>query len=301
MASLTEIWRTKGDIDIALLRSFMAVVDLGGVARAAAHIGRSQPATSLQIKRLQEDLGVALFRKTGRHLELTDAGEKLVPLARRLVGLHDQALAAMTGDRLSGRVRIGIVEDFAEDWLTGLLSQFSAIHPSVSVEVRSDRRAALLDHFRAGDLDLLLTFGESAPAEAVDIGTIPICWIGSEIADWAEADCLPLVLLDGACLFRDLALAACESSGRRYRIAFTSHAVSTQWAAVRAGMGISLRTPIGLKRPLRALEPAGALPPLAAPALHLLLYSGGRAENRPAEHLKALLLDSMREQMRTAA
>jgi len=302
--SLPDLWRLRGDLDIALLRTFVSVVDLGGVARAARHVGRSQPATSLQIKRLQDDLGTALFRKAGRHLELTEAGEKLAPLARRLIRLHDQTLAAVAEDQLSGRVRIGTIEDFAEDWLTTVLAQFSTTHPSVSVEVRTDRRAVLLDRYHAGDLDLLLTLGESPSPGAHDLGTVPVCWIGSENADWTAADRVPLVLLDGPCLFRDLALAAFEASGRDCRIAFTTHAVSTQWSAVRAGMGVSLRTPIGIKRPLTVIGGGsgggGGLPPIPAAPLHLLLYEGGHAGNKPAAHLKALLLDALREQTRSA-
>lgn len=296
--SIPDLWRHRGDLDIALLRTFVSVIDLGGVAQAARHIGRSQPAASLQLKRLQDDLGVVLLRKAGRRLELTDAGEKLAPLARRLIRLHDQTLAAVAEDQLSGRVRIGAVEDMAEDWLTAVVSRFSAVHPSVSVEVHTARRASLLERFLAGSLDLLITLGDAAAPEALDLGTVPIRWIGSEGADWTATECVPLVLLDGDCRFRKLATASLEASGRSFRVAFTSHAVSTQWSAVRAGIGISLRTPLGIRRPLTVLDEDFGLPAIDAPPLHVLLYESGKTRNRPAEHLKALLLDALSEQLR---
>jgi DNA-binding transcriptional LysR family regulator len=210
-------------------------------------------------------------------------------MARRLIALHDQTLAAIAGDRLAGRVRIGIVEDLSGDWLTALLARFSNSNPSVSVEIHSDRRAMMMDRFKSERLDLLLTLGETAPPEAQNLGSVPICWIGSDATNLASAHNVPLVLLDAPCMFRELALAAFAAAGRDCRLAFTSHSVSTQWSAVRAGLGVSLRTPIGLKWPLKVLQVGRFLPALPANPLFLLLFQATSPDNKPAKFLAGVL------------
>lgn len=292
-----EAWRSLGNLDIGLLRTFLAVVDCGGVGRAARHIGRSQPATSLQLKRLESQVGALLFRKSGRHLELTAEGERLAPHARRLVVLHDRTLAAMTGERLSGRLSVGVLDDFADDWLTGPLARFTQVHPQVAVQVRTGRRDHLRQSFDAGELDLLLFLDEHGAPGAEELGTVPACWIGSERHELWQEECVPLVLLDAPCRFRDVALTAMHAGGRHHRIGFGSHALSTQWQAVRAGFGVSLRTPIGIRPPLRLLGPADGLPAIDLPPLRILLYRRHEAQGKPVLFMSALLRDAVEEEL----
>lgn len=294
-----EAWRSLGNLDIGLLRTFLAVIDCGGVVRAARHIGRSQPATSLQLKRLEEQAGYALFRKNGRRLEPTAEGERLTPLARQLVALHDRTLVALSGDVLSGRLSIGVLDDFAEHWLTRPLARFAQLHPQVALLVRSGRRALLQELFEAGELDLLLTLQEQAGPGAEDLGPVPIRWIGIESPP-SGGNAIPLVMLDGECRFRDLALAALRKAGRDHRIIFACHALSTQWQAIRAGFGVSLRTPIGIRPPLRVLENNASLPALEMPPLRIQLYMRDTLE-RPGRSMAALLRESVAEELGTIA
>lgn len=296
-----EAWRSLGNLDIGLLRTFLAVVDCGGVGRAARHIGRSQPATSLQLKRLESQLGAPLFHKSGRHLELTAEGERLAPHARHLVVLHDRTLAAMTGERLSGHLSIGVLDDFADDWLTGPLASFTQVHPQVAVQVRTGRHNHLRQSFEAGELDLLLFLDDHAAPGAEELGTIPVCWIGSERHELWQEECVPLVLLDAPCRFRDIAQATLRAGGRHHRIAFGSHSLSTQWQAVRAGFGISLRTPIGIRPPLRVLSPADGLPAIDLPPLRVLLHQRQDAQGKPALFMRTLLRDAVREELALSA
>jgi len=289
-----DTWRSLGNLDIGLLRTFVAVIDYGGVAQAARHVGRSQPAASLQLKRLEEQVGSALFRKTGRRIEPTAEGHRLAPLARQLLALHDRTLTELSGTALSGRLRLGVLDDFADHWLTGPLVRFARLHPAVSIQVHSGRRGALHALFAAQEIDLLLTLEDTPGEEGEELGCVPVRWIGVEPPDTGMP--VPLVALDGDCRFREMALDALRKAGRAYRIAFSSPALPTQWQAVQAGFGVSLRSPIGLRPPLRVLQ-AGGLPPVPSPPLHIRLLMAAQPE-RPVRSMAALLRETVAEELR---
>ncbi len=119
------------NLDMDVLRTFVAGVDLGSFAKAAGRLGRSPSAISLQLRKLEEQTGCALFRKEGRGLVLTENGEMLVGYARRLLDLNDQALAAVRNPGVAGSVRLGLPQDFAETWLPKVLARFARLHPNV--------------------------------------------------------------------------------------------------------------------------------------------------------------------------
>ncbi|MCA1972256.1 MAG: LysR family transcriptional regulator, partial [Caenispirillum sp.] len=145
-----------------LLRTFVAVVDDGGMSAAGLRVGRSQSAVSLQVKRLEELVGAALFRRDSRDLALTPAGDTLLPYARRLLALNEQALTALAPARLTGVVRLGVVQDFAETALAGVLARFAEAHPNVALETRVGSSSALRDAVAHVGLDVCLAVG---PAE----------------------------------------------------------------------------------------------------------------------------------------
>ena len=122
-------------LDPELLRTFLEAIDAGGVMRAAARVGRTRSAVSLQMQRLQQAVGQPLFHKFGRKLELTEAGEMLVGWARRLLGLNAEALAALRNTRSLERVRLGAPQDIVERWLPPVLARFSKAHPELELEL----------------------------------------------------------------------------------------------------------------------------------------------------------------------
>ena len=144
------------NLDLDVLRTFVVGLDLGSYARAAERLGRSQSAISLQLRKLEEQTGQALLRKQGRGLVPTEAGEVMLAYARRLLDLNDEAVAALKEPLLEGWVRLGLPQDFAEDWLPEVLGQFARAYPGVRVEVRVDRNSMLLEHLGRGELDLAL-------------------------------------------------------------------------------------------------------------------------------------------------
>lgn len=289
--------RAAVNLDVALLRSFVAVVDLGGVARAAERVGRSQPAVSLQLKRLEETVGAPLFRKNGRGVSLTESGDVLLGYARRLLDLNDETVTAVTTLNLSGTVRLGIAQDFADGWLTRVLARFARAHPSIVMEVKADRNAALLDGLARRQLDFALTFGEEGAHGALDLGPVAASWIGTRGFAWRDGGCVPLVAFEAPCEFRRLAVRALEEAGIPWRLAFSSPSLSSQWSAVEAGLGVSVRTAIGLRPPLAVLGAENGLPALSDTGLRVVLHRSGEKQSPPARKLEEILVDTIREQM----
>ncbi|MCS3506477.1 LysR substrate-binding domain-containing protein [Achromobacter sp. JUb104] len=292
--------------DLDVLRSFVAGVDLGSFGRAADRLGRSTSAISAQMKKLEEQAGVPLLRKAGRGLALTEAGETMLAYGRRLLELNDQAARAVQGGELSGRVRLGMQEDFGEMVLPQVLGQFARAHPKVRIEARVARNAELLERLAVGQLDLVLAWDHDARVpHAERLLDLPMRWIGpaqpTHAASRHGADIgtgtgtgdgnghrdrigsrdgdgdVPLVAFEAPCLFRTCATDALDRAGLHWLPAFTSPSLAGLWAAVSAGLGLAVRTPLGLPASVRALAPGEQGLP-ALPSIALSLY---RAQAQP--------------------
>ncbi|MBM2884534.1 LysR family transcriptional regulator [Chromobacterium phragmitis] len=280
--------------DLDALHSFACGVELGSFARAAERLHRSTSAVSAQLKKLEEQAGAPILQKNGRGLTPTPAGETLLSYARRLLELNDEAVQAVRGAALSGGVRLGLAEDFGEGMLPHVLGRFARACPEVHVEVRVGRSLELQRALQAGQLDLALLWGDGSPWPHQDqLGQIPLHWIApAGPPPQADGRSLPLVLFDAPCLVRRLACDALDQAGRPWRIAVSGSSLAGLWSAVRAGLGISARSALGLPADLQPLPPASAgLPPL--PRLELALSRAQTPLPPQAEQLRRILLDSL--------
>lgn len=257
-------------LELDLLRTFVLAVDLDSFARAADQVARSQSAVSLQMQRLEEITGQQLFLKQGRGWRLTANGEILLGYARQMLDINQQAITALTATHIAGKVKLGLPADFAESGLPVALARFAAIHPQMEIEVTLDRQAVLAQLLQSGKLDVVISFGKNTPEDAIPIGTLPIRWIGGTNTTVALLQPLPLLLFEAPCLFRTTGLAALEKVKRTWRPALTSGSVAGMWAAAQAGLGITIRTEIGLPAGCRTLTPSSGLPPLPDIAVFML-------------------------------
>lgn len=280
--------------DLDVLRTLVLAVDLGGFARAARRVGRTQSAVSLQMRRLEDRAGQPLFTRAGRSFAITAAGELVVGYARRLLALNDEALAAVRGTRLASPVRLGLAPDFAETHLPPILARFARTHPAARLEVQVDRGLAMLDALDRGRLDLALVFDADRP-RATRLAELPMAWIAQRGTRWPLDGVLPLVLLEAPCAFRTAALAALDRAGIRWHVAFTSQSLNGIWAAVDAGLGVTVRTPVGVPRALEVLEPAAGrvagMP--ALPSIALWLHESPADASPLVAELRALLVQSI--------
>jgi DNA-binding transcriptional LysR family regulator len=279
------------NLDMNVLRTLVTAQQLGGLNRAAKLVGRSQSAVSQQIRKLEEQFGEALFRKQGRGVTLTVAGEIVLGYARRILELNDEAVAAVRGVAIDGSVRFGLPGDFAETWLPMALGRFKRAHPAVRIEASVDRNTTLTDRLDKGELDLALIFGRGARSDAKVLARLPLSWIGPGTGEPIQTagESLPLAVFDSPCFFREAAIAALDKAAIPWRIAFTSPSLPGLWAAVEAGLGITLRTTVGLPGSLVVLDEGSGFPPL--PSIDLSLHDGGRQLAPATSHLKEILLD----------
>jgi DNA-binding transcriptional LysR family regulator len=288
--------------DLEVLRTFSTGMELGNFAKAAERLGRSTSAVSAQLKKLEEQAGTPIFRKVGRGLALTDAGETMLGYARRLLELNDEAAAAVHSVELEGWVRLGLQEDFGETLLPDVLGRFARAHPKVRIEARVVRNAELLERVTSGKLDLALAWSDGTlTAHCERIGEVPMRWIGPSEGPpgWqaASGEPMPLASLEAPCLLRSAATKALDEAGISWRLAFVSPSLGGLWAATAAGLGLTIRTPIGLPAKVRPLAPGTiGLPDL--PKLGLVLH---RAEAEPqpaAARLAELVLQSVQGALR---
>ncbi|MGD0678114.1 MAG: LysR substrate-binding domain-containing protein [Polyangiaceae bacterium] len=269
-----------------LLRSFVAIVDTGSMLNASEHVFVTQSALSLQIKRLEELVQRPLFTREGRRLALTAPGQVLLDYARRVLSLHDEAIAAVTSGHFTGPVRVGMVQDFADTLLAGVLGRFAELHPNAQISARVAGTVELLAMLDRQQLDVVVGF--SAPDDPHAIRTAPMVWYGEPRL--ATQAVIPVAVLEKPCRFREAALASLDAAGRRHRIAVETPNLSTLRATVRAGLGVTCRTQIFLSE-LSTL-PEGMLPPL--PRVSCIVATGervGEATSRLAELTAEVLRD----------
>ncbi|HEY0314938.1 MAG TPA: LysR substrate-binding domain-containing protein [Sphingomonas sp.] len=221
-----------------LLRSFVAIVDAGSMLNAADQVFVTQSALSLQIKRLEELVQQSLFTREGRKLQLTPSGEVLLDYARRMLALHDEAVAAVNRGQFAGPIRVGMVQDVAETLLSGLLARFAELHPDSQIYGRVAGTLELLELLHRGQLDIVIGYAAADDPAAIKVS--PMHWYGK--AELANGPVVPLAVLEKPCRFREAAIAALEASGRSYRITVETPNLSTLRAAVEAGMGLTCRT-----------------------------------------------------------
>jgi DNA-binding transcriptional LysR family regulator len=291
------------NLDIDLLRTLVAAQTLGSFQRAADQVGRSQSAVSQQMRKLEERVGVPLFRKDGRALALTDAGVALLSHATRLLALNDDAVSALRGIAVEGHVRFGLPIDFAEGWLPIALGRFRRAHPGVHFEAVVDRNRRLLERLDRRELDLALTLNHGARPDAEHVTAMPPAWLGpsADLLPHAARDPVPLAMFEAPCFFRDAALAALDRAGIRWRIAFTSPSLHGLWAAVEAGLGFTLRTAVGLPPGVREIVGDARLPLPAAPAFAVSLHDGGRPLQAGAARLRAIVMETFAANLPRAA
>lgn len=287
------------NLDMAVLRTLVTAQQLGGFNRAAGQIGRSQSAVSQQIRKLEEQLGEPLFRKQGRDLALTDVGEVMLAYARRILSLNDEAVAAVRGRAIEGVVRFGLPADFAEAWLPSALGRFKRAHPAARIEAVVDRNRRLLERLDKGELDLVLALGNPARPDAEPVAQVPTVWIGPSATQpiWTPGEPVPLAMYEPPCFFRQGAITALDHAGVPWSIAFTSPSLHGLWAAVEAGLGITLRTAVGLPPGVRVLDDAPGLPPAPETPLALCLHHGGRPLEPALDRLRSIIIETIEENL----
>jgi DNA-binding transcriptional LysR family regulator len=227
-------------LETDLLKTFVTICETGSFTEAARRVFRTPSAVSMQIKRLEEQLGRALFVRHPRHVTLTADGEAFSGHARDILRINDEALSRFRIPQLEGRIRFGAPDDFGVRYLPTILSRFAATHPLVEVAVFLSTSVSLSRQFEAGEIDMILTVSaqsDTTPGQLIH--SEPLVWVGARDGMAFSKTPVPLAMSAHGCPWRAAALASLDEGGVRYRIAYTSETGAGQLAAVLADLAIA--------------------------------------------------------------
>jgi DNA-binding transcriptional LysR family regulator len=276
-------------LDTDQLRSFLAIVDEGSFTRAADRVHKTQSAVSMHVRRLEEQLGCALFVKQGRGTRLTAEGEQLVDYARRILREEAGAIAALSRRGLRGAVRFGVPDDYAEAFLADILLRFNHRHPLVEIAVSCENSIELSTLARAGAVDLALVTDFEGLEGFELVREEPLRWVVSTRFKAPAGEPLPLAVGSPSCIWRRVADEALEGRRDSVRSLFVSRNYSAIGAVVRAGLAVTILPEGLIVDGLKAIGAAEGLPPL--PLTRMGLISRPGAASREA----AALADAVRE------
>ncbi|WP_038362767.1 LysR family transcriptional regulator [Bosea spartocytisi] len=277
----------NGHFDLAALGMLVAVAETGGFTAASARLGRTQSAISVRIQDLESQLGHKLLERSRRGVTPTDAGERLIAHARRLLAVEREALADLGGETPTGRLRIGVPDDYMDAYLRPLIARFAVEHPKVELEVRCDISKRIEPALKAGELDLAVVTQDPQRPLGEMLRREPLIWVAARGHRPELQETLPLALFSEGCRARPRILAALNSAGRAYRLVFSCSHTSGVLSAVEGGFCVTAMTESAVPPSLRRLGPAEDLPPLFELTVGLIMAPHpGLAAQRFADALR---------------
>jgi DNA-binding transcriptional LysR family regulator len=271
------------DLDIALLRTFIAIVETGSITAAGKLVGRSQPAITHQIQRLEERLQRPLFESHRRRLVLTSEGHILLEFARAIIRLNNEACSSLARGQMTTPVRLGTPDLYAAYLLPDVLRSFSISHPEVEVDLRCTRSVHLSKALKRGELDIAVMTNQPEFEPGELIREEPIVWVAGRHAEPELANPLPLAVLPEGSIYRQHALDALGAAGRAWSIRSVCDSIAGLSAAVSSGLAVSVFPDCAVDSSMRRLGRRESLPLL--PPVEIVMHRRPGGVSEAAEHL----------------
>ncbi|CAM7847248.1 MULTISPECIES: transcriptional regulator LrhA [Lelliottia] len=269
------------NLDLDLLRTFVAVADLNTFAAAAAAVCRTQSAVSQQMQRLEQLVGKELFARHGRNKLLTEHGIQLLGYARKILRFNDEACMSLMFSNLQGVLTLGASDESADTILPFLLNRISSVYPKLALDVSVKRNAFMIDMLKDHEVDLVVTTHCPGQFDCLTLRTSPTHWYCAAEYVLQKGEPIPLVLLDDPSPFRDMVLSALNEANIPWRLAYVASTLPAVRAAVKAGLGVTAR-PVEMMSPdLRVLGKSNGLP--ALPDTEYLLCHNSSSNNELAK------------------
>lgn len=281
----------RKDLEIDLLRAFVAVAEGGGFTAAAEVISRSQSAVSQKILRLEEALGTRVFERTSRSLSLTPAGERLLLATRRMLVQYDGFLQEITTPPSIRLLRLGISENLVPTQLPRLLSRFTALHPDIELELSTALSHELLAQHDDGLLDVVIAMRRHGSGKGLVIWREPLVWIAARDHRIAQDAPVRLVTMRPPCGYRGIMIETLASVRREWVFACTASNLPAAQAAVTGGLGITALGASFLQEGMRVVDPSEGLPPL--PSTEVVVIADNPDLNHLTQPLIALLTEGL--------
>jgi DNA-binding transcriptional LysR family regulator len=266
------------DIDVALLRAFLMVVDTGGVTTASRLLNRTQAAVSQQIKRLEELFGAELFLREHKRMMLAPAGERLLGQARQMVAQNDQLWGQMTKPDFEGEVRFGVPMDIVSSYVPSILRRFNKAWPRVRVTLVCENSHELLEGLADGTVDVTLSTDATAAPGADLLRRDRLVWVGSPGGDAHRQRPLPVSIGSRTCRFRPVVLEALRNAGLDWRYVLEVSNQDAVNASIAAGIAVGALLQDSVPDHLQILDAKSGLPPLPEFLVNLSLPANGASE-----------------------
>ena len=256
-------------VDTLQLKSFVAIAETGTFGQAASTVNRTQSALSLQIKKLEQQLGCNLFDRTSRKVSLTPQGEIFLGYAKRIIQLQWEAISRLREPDIEGEIRFGTPEDFATHYLPDVLARFRQHHPRVQLNVKCDLTLNLIEDFHRGEYDVILAKRDPQRVKGgTKVWREPLVWAAAD--GYQPEEPLSLVLSPQPCIYRARALAALDRAKRSWHMSYTSPSLAGTLAAVKAGLGITVLPAHMIPAGIHPIRKETKLPHLADAELALI-------------------------------
>lgn len=275
------------NLDLGTLRSFVTIADSGSMTRAAGRLYMTQSAISMQIKRLENSLGMSVFERTAHGMNTTTEGEQLLHFANQMLAINDEAMGRLTSPDYGGQIRLGAPGDIIYPHIPGTLKNFNRDFPRVQIKLSSGPTVKLKNQFKQGLLDVVLTTEKMATAGGQVISTQPLIWTGAEDGNAWKKRPVPLGISKN-CAFRASATKALDNAGLEWIDVVASEDDTAALAMVSADLCISAELECVKESGRVPIEHGGQMPEL--PKFSIVLYSADTPGNQIAQTLVEYLL-----------
>jgi DNA-binding transcriptional LysR family regulator len=289
---------TRRNVDIGLLRAFVAVSETGGMTSAARTLNLTQAAVSQQIRRLEEFFDTQLFGRDARRPVLTPAGERLFAHARRMLAMNDEIWTAMTSPDFEGEIRLGVPHDIVMPFIPPILKSFNKHWPRVRVSLICLSTLKLLEMLDNQEIDLTLTTQNSSGTGELLLPD-QLMWVGAKGGDAYKQRPLPVSFGDNTCAFRAVTMRALAEAGLDWRLTCETSDFAPYCATIEADLAVAPMMTSSVPRNLQMLGPEHGLPALPLFYINLRMPAVGAAD--VALELARFIRTGFAQRHRTAA
>jgi DNA-binding transcriptional LysR family regulator len=267
------------NLSMDLLRAFVSVAQFGSFTKAGELIGRSQPAVTLKIKRLEQLVDETLFTRTGKSLELSEAGESLYDYANQILALNDLAVSQFSKSAVAGKVRLGIPSEFATTLLPKIVSRFAKAYPNVTLEVNCELSKHLLTKAGKAKHDLILALGDESSDKNSDfIKNDDLVWVASNAKNLLKVEIMPLIVAAEGCIYRQRAIQRLDRSELPWQIVYTNPDLTGIQYAIQEGLGVTVLAKSTVPDSLQVIAQSPKFPNLGKVGINLICDTTKRGD-----------------------
>ena len=267
------------NLSMDLLRAFVSVAQFGSFTKAGELIGRSQPAVTLKIKRLEQLVDETLFTRTGKSLELSEAGESLYDYANQILALNDLAVSQFSKSAVAGKVRLGIPSEFATTLLPKIVSRFAKAYPNVTLEVNCELSKHLLTKVGKAKHDLILALGDESSDKNSDfIKNDDLVWVASSAKNPLKVEVMPLIVAAEGCIYRQRAIQRLDRSELPWQIVYTNPDLTGIQYAIQEGLGVTVLAKSTVPDNLQVIGQSPRFPDLGKVGINLICDTTKRGD-----------------------